>query len=79
MERARDEISHWAEYDYIIVNDDVAESLAQVFHHDPDPWDGEPIPHGELRRLTGAVRRRRLTRSVKKEPAPARPGPVQRI
>jgi guanylate kinase len=30
MAKAADEMSHWAEYDYIIVNDDVAESLAQV-------------------------------------------------
>ncbi len=30
MAEAADEMSHWAEYDYIIVNHDVAESLAQV-------------------------------------------------
>ncbi len=30
MAKAADEMSHWAEYDYIIVNHDVAESLAQV-------------------------------------------------
>jgi guanylate kinase len=30
MARAADEMSHWAEYDYIVVNHDVAESLAQV-------------------------------------------------
>ena len=30
MAKAADEMSHWPEYDYIIVNHDVAESLAQV-------------------------------------------------
>ena len=30
MSKAADEMSHWAEYDYIIVNRDVEESLAQV-------------------------------------------------
>ena len=30
MAKASDEISHWAEYDYVIVNNDVAESVAAV-------------------------------------------------
>ncbi len=30
MAKAADEISHWAEYDYIVVNDDVDECLDQV-------------------------------------------------
>ena len=30
MAKAADEMSHWAEYDYIIVNNDVAESLVQI-------------------------------------------------
>jgi len=30
MAKAADEVSHWAEYDYIVVNYDVAQSLAQV-------------------------------------------------
>jgi len=30
MARAADEISHWAEYDYIVINDDVENCLAQV-------------------------------------------------
>jgi guanylate kinase len=30
MARAPDEMSHWAEYDYIIINRDVAESVAEV-------------------------------------------------
>ena len=35
MDRAKDEISHWAEYDYVIVNDDLAralEKLNQILH-----------------------------------------------
>ncbi|KEO92163.1 guanylate kinase [Erythrobacter longus] len=30
MQRARDEISHWAEYDYVVVNDDMDACFAQV-------------------------------------------------
>lgn len=30
MAKANDEISHWAEYDYVIVNDDVQRAQAQV-------------------------------------------------
>ena len=30
MAKASQEISHWAEYDYIVVNDEVAKSVAQV-------------------------------------------------
>ena len=30
MQRARDEISHWAEYDYVVVNDDMEDCFAQV-------------------------------------------------
>jgi guanylate kinase len=30
MAKADDEISHWAEYDYVVVNDDVARAQAQV-------------------------------------------------
>ncbi|MHA7819911.1 MAG: guanylate kinase [Erythrobacter sp.] len=30
MERARAEISHWAEYDYVVINDDVDECFARV-------------------------------------------------
>ena len=32
MERAADEISHWEEYDYVIVNRDVEEALEQIRH-----------------------------------------------
>lgn len=30
MSKASEEISHWAEYDYVIVNDDLAESLVKI-------------------------------------------------
>lgn len=30
MDKAADEMSHWAEYDYVIVNNDIAESVAKV-------------------------------------------------
>jgi len=30
MQRARDEISHWAEYDYVVVNDDMEACFEQV-------------------------------------------------
>jgi len=30
MAKANDEISHWAEYDYVIVNDDIDRALAQI-------------------------------------------------
>jgi predicted DNA-binding transcriptional regulator YafY len=36
-----------------------ADSLSSWFLHDPDPWGGQPMPHGELRRIAGSVRRRR--------------------
>jgi predicted DNA-binding transcriptional regulator YafY len=36
-----------------------ADSLSRWYVHDPDPWDGQPVPHGELRRIAGSIRRRR--------------------
>ncbi len=30
MARANDEISHWAEYDYVVVNDDLDAALAKI-------------------------------------------------
>jgi len=30
MARANDEISHWAEYEYVIINDDFSKSLSQL-------------------------------------------------
>lgn len=35
-----------------------ADSLSSWFVHDPDPWGGNPVPHGELRRIAGSIRRR---------------------
>jgi len=31
MDRARAEISHWAEYDYVVINDDVSECFDRVY------------------------------------------------
>src|SRR3954451_24834062 len=36
-----------------------ADHLSSWFLHDPDPWDGHRIPHGELRRLARCVHDRR--------------------
>lgn len=36
-----------------------AASLEAWFLHDPDPWGGNHIPHGELRRIADCVARRR--------------------
>ena len=36
-----------------------AESLSSWFLHDPDPWVGHRVPHGELRRIARSIRRRR--------------------
>jgi predicted DNA-binding transcriptional regulator YafY len=36
-----------------------AEQVSTWFVHDPDPWDGSTVPHGELRRLALAIRQRR--------------------
>ena len=49
MDRAKDEISHWHEYDYVIVNDDFAralEKLNEILHaerlkRNRHPWLGE--------------------------------------
>jgi guanylate kinase len=30
MERASDEMSHWAEYDYVVINDDLDETFVQI-------------------------------------------------
>lgn len=35
------------------------ERLSTWFLHDPDPWTGHRIPHGELRRLARGVREHR--------------------
>jgi predicted DNA-binding transcriptional regulator YafY len=33
-----------------------ADSLSSWFVHDPDPWSGHRVPHGELRRIAGSIR-----------------------
>ncbi|CAN5898183.1 hypothetical protein BH23ACT10_BH23ACT10_03480 [soil metagenome] len=38
---------------------ETADSLSDWFLHDPDPWDGNRIPHGELRRLARCIHERR--------------------
>lgn len=36
-----------------------ADSLFTWFVHDPDPWTGHRIPHGELRRIAASIRAHR--------------------
>jgi hypothetical protein len=36
-----------------------ADRLSSWFLHDPDPWAGNHIPHGELRRLARSIQNRR--------------------
>jgi predicted DNA-binding transcriptional regulator YafY len=36
-----------------------ADRLSSWFLHDPDPWTGNHIPHGELRRIAHSIQRRR--------------------
>ena len=36
-----------------------ADSLSNWFMHDPDPWTGHQVPHGELRRIARSIRERR--------------------
>ena len=36
-----------------------AGALSRWFLHDPDPWSGNRIPHGELRRLARSIHQRR--------------------
>lgn len=38
---------------------DTADELSRWFLHDPDPWEGNRIPHGELRRLARCIGDRR--------------------
>jgi predicted DNA-binding transcriptional regulator YafY len=38
-----------------------ADNLSRWFVHDPDPWAGHRIPHGELRRIARSIRERRRT------------------
>jgi predicted DNA-binding transcriptional regulator YafY len=36
-----------------------ADSVSTWFLHDPDPWSGNRVPHGELRRIARSIRQRR--------------------
>ena len=46
-----------------------ADGLSSWFLHDPDPWAGNYVPHGELRRLARSVqRRRRVELTIAHEP-----------
>jgi predicted DNA-binding transcriptional regulator YafY len=38
---------------------DDADDLSSWFVHDPDPWTGNRIPHGELRRVARGINQRR--------------------
>ncbi len=52
MARAADEISHWAEYDYVLVNEDIDQCLAQV----RNILAVERLRRRRQRHLTGLVR-----------------------
>lgn len=55
-----------------------ADHLSTWFLHDPDPIAGNAIPHGELRRLAGSIRRRRVVElTFAHEPADATPHAVR--
>ena len=46
-----------------------ADRLSAWFLHDPDPWTGNRIPHGELRRLARSVhQRRKVEITIAEEP-----------
>ena len=50
---------------------DHSDALTRWFVHDPDPWTGSRIPHGELRRLARCIHRRRQV-ELTLGPGPAR-------
>lgn len=52
MSRAADEISHWAEYDYVLVNEDIEKCLSQV----QNILAVERLRRRRQRHLTGLVR-----------------------
>lgn len=46
-----------------------ADRLSTWFLHDPDPWTGNRVPHGELRRLTRSIHQhRRVELTIADEP-----------
>ncbi len=62
MARAKDEISHWAEYEYVIVNDDLDQAVQAILTIIDARRSGNEIAAGRYRRqmqpkLDGAVER----------------------
>ena len=53
-----------------------ADQLSTWFHHDPDPWAGNRIPHGELRRLSSSIRQRRAVHLTISDQPPVMVRPV---
>jgi predicted DNA-binding transcriptional regulator YafY len=53
-----------------------ANALSTWFLHDPDPWTGNHIPHGELRRLERCVNQRREVEITIAHQTPARVRPL---
>ena len=53
-----------------------AESLFTWFLHDPDPWTGHRIPHGELRRIAASIRAHRRVELHLGDAAPISVAPV---
>ncbi len=53
----------------------LAASLGTWFVHDPDPWGGNQIPHGELRRIADCIKRTRVVELSlgRRRPVPVRP------
>jgi predicted DNA-binding transcriptional regulator YafY len=46
-----------------------ADGLSGWFVHDPDPWSGHRVPHGELRRLARCIQQcRRVELTLGREP-----------
>ena len=44
--------------------------LSQWFLHDPDPWSGNRVPHGELRRIARSIQHRRAIEIIIGHEAP---------
>lgn len=53
-----------------------ADRLSTWFHHDPDPWAGNRIPHGELRRLATSIQHCRAVELTLADQPPVTVRPV---
>ena len=53
-----------------------ADGLGSWFLHDPDPWAGNQIPHGELRRLRRCIHEHRVVELTRAHDAPAAVRPL---